>query len=156
MKRSAELDPFLILGIPTTANGRDIKTAYHKRLRETHPDNGGKAEWFHQVVLAYKTVQQNPNASKSRPDTTQTKSKEYYPFFPTHQLQNLTADTEKNGLPVQVLQVLPSGRWLVRFDPEGTNKQEEVHVKPENLRSFYDLFCESKAKCKSQVNYDNE
>ncbi|UFU03262.1 DnaJ domain-containing protein [Ruania suaedae] len=61
-----------ILGVPRDAPAEDLRRAYRKRLRETHPDTGGSAELFHQVQQAWKQVgtpaaRRAYDASTSRP-----------------------------------------------------------------------------------------
>ncbi|MFF5791409.1 J domain-containing protein [Paeniglutamicibacter sp. NPDC012692] len=45
-----------VLGIARTASATEIKTAYRKAARVTHPDHGGNAEDFGAVTLAYETL----------------------------------------------------------------------------------------------------
>eukprot|EP00471_Norrisiella_sphaerica_P006967 CAMPEP_0184491096 /NCGR_PEP_ID=MMETSP0113_2-20130426/19597_1 /TAXON_ID=91329 /ORGANISM="Norrisiella sphaerica, Strain BC52" /LENGTH=263 /DNA_ID=CAMNT_0026875305 /DNA_START=46 /DNA_END=837 /DNA_ORIENTATION=- len=45
-----------ILGIPTNATKDRIRSAYHTRLFETHPDHGGSAEQFRLVREAYEAL----------------------------------------------------------------------------------------------------
>ncbi|MGL3804995.1 J domain-containing protein [Paeniglutamicibacter sp. R2-26] len=45
-----------VLGIARTASATEIKTAYRKAARATHPDHGGNAEDFGAVTLAYETL----------------------------------------------------------------------------------------------------
>ncbi|NKX53808.1 J domain-containing protein [Arthrobacter mobilis] len=45
-----------ILGVPTNATVRQIKAAYRKAARATHPDHGGDAAHFHEVTLAYEVL----------------------------------------------------------------------------------------------------
>ncbi|MFD1212379.1 J domain-containing protein [Arthrobacter sp. GCM10027362] len=45
-----------ILGVPTNATERQIKAAYRKAARATHPDRGGDAAHFHEVTLAYEVL----------------------------------------------------------------------------------------------------
>ena len=47
---------YQVLGIPTTATERDIKTAYRRAARHSHPDHGGDAASFRQVTMAYETL----------------------------------------------------------------------------------------------------
>lgn len=42
-----------VLGVAQTATDEELKAAYRKRARETHPDQGGDAEAFRRVVRAY-------------------------------------------------------------------------------------------------------
>ena len=46
-------NPYEVLGIEP---GDDVKAAYRKRARETHPDRGGSAEEFEIVHRAYKLL----------------------------------------------------------------------------------------------------
>lgn len=49
--------PFLILGVTSNATTEEIKAAYRKRAKETHPDQeGGSDEDFHLVQMAYETL----------------------------------------------------------------------------------------------------
>ncbi|QOR71044.1 DnaJ domain-containing protein [Ruania alkalisoli] len=45
-----------ILRVPHNAPAEDLRRAYRRRLRETHPDTGGSAELFHEVQLAWELV----------------------------------------------------------------------------------------------------
>ncbi|GAA5227358.1 J domain-containing protein [Paeniglutamicibacter antarcticus] len=45
-----------LLGIGPTATATEIKSAYRKAARLTHPDHGGSAEDFAEVTLAYETL----------------------------------------------------------------------------------------------------
>ncbi|NKG22259.1 DnaJ domain-containing protein [Paeniglutamicibacter terrestris] len=45
-----------VLGVAPTANATDIKSAYRRAARATHPDHGGNAEDFARVTLAYETL----------------------------------------------------------------------------------------------------
>src|SRR6185437_2885665 len=51
--RPAVPDLYGILGVARTASPEDIKTAYHAKAKETHPDMGGTAEAFTAVQRAY-------------------------------------------------------------------------------------------------------
>ncbi len=48
--------PYEVLGISSTASDDELRRAYRKRLRETHPDAGGRAEEFHAVQDAWELV----------------------------------------------------------------------------------------------------
>ena len=39
------------LGLPTTANKAEIKSAYFSLVKKLHPDNGGDAEQFNEVIF---------------------------------------------------------------------------------------------------------
>lgn len=44
------------LGVAKDASTEDIKRAYRKRSRETHPDHGGDAEEFKALAVAYRVL----------------------------------------------------------------------------------------------------
>ena len=48
--------PYEVLGVPPTASEAELRRAYRKRLRETHPDAGGRADEFHAVQDAWELV----------------------------------------------------------------------------------------------------
>ncbi|MCW4464378.1 J domain-containing protein [Glutamicibacter sp. MNS18] len=48
--------PYAILGIARTASLAEIKVAYRRAARESHPDLGGSAERFKQVQQAYQLL----------------------------------------------------------------------------------------------------
>lgn len=45
-----------VLGVPQNATHDEIKTAYRRAARRTHPDHGGDADEFRRVSLAYETL----------------------------------------------------------------------------------------------------
>ena len=49
-------NPFEVLGVPETADDKEIKKAYRKLAAEHHPDRGGDAEKFKEVAEAYSTI----------------------------------------------------------------------------------------------------
>lgn len=49
-------DPFAILGIPSGAEARQIRSAYRKLSLTVHPDKGGDATQFQRIVKAYETL----------------------------------------------------------------------------------------------------
>lgn len=48
--------PYEVLGVSATASDDELRRAYRKRLRETHPDAGGRADEFHAVQGAWDLV----------------------------------------------------------------------------------------------------
>lgn len=48
--------PYEILGVDSTASDDELRRAYRRRLRETHPDAGGVAAEFHAVQEAWERV----------------------------------------------------------------------------------------------------
>lgn len=49
----ASATPYEVLGIAVTASGDELRRAYRRRLRETHPDTGGSPARFHAVQAAW-------------------------------------------------------------------------------------------------------
>lgn len=47
---------FDVLGVTPNATDAEVKSAYHRRVKETHPDAGGSAEAFREVQEAYETL----------------------------------------------------------------------------------------------------
>lgn len=45
-----------VLGVPRDAGDAQIRTAFRRLARQTHPDRGGSAEAFHEVALAYEVL----------------------------------------------------------------------------------------------------
>jgi DnaJ family protein B protein 4 len=56
-------DYYTILGVPRTANDKEIKTAYRKKAMEKHPDKGGKEEEFKQLSEAYEVLSDSKKRS---------------------------------------------------------------------------------------------
>ncbi|MFC4243058.1 DnaJ domain-containing protein [Gryllotalpicola reticulitermitis] len=48
--------PYDVLGVDATADVEELKRAYRRRLRETHPDTGGSADEFRAVQEAWERV----------------------------------------------------------------------------------------------------
>lgn len=49
-------DLYATLGVPQNASDDEIKRAYRRKARESHPDAGGDAETFKQVTHAYQVL----------------------------------------------------------------------------------------------------
>lgn len=47
------------LGLPTTADQDEIRSAYRRRVKEVHPDHGGDEESFRRVQEAYVTAKEH-------------------------------------------------------------------------------------------------
>lgn len=52
----ASVDYYAVLGVSRTASHTEIRRAWRKRQRETHPDTGGTNESFDLVMTAYSVV----------------------------------------------------------------------------------------------------
>lgn len=48
--------PYEVLGVSSTASLDELRRAYRKRLRETHPDTGGSPREFHAVQRAWERI----------------------------------------------------------------------------------------------------
>ena len=53
---STKRDYYEILGVTRLSNASEIKAAYKRRAKETHPDAGGSASAFAQVREAYRVL----------------------------------------------------------------------------------------------------
>ncbi|MHA7275042.1 J domain-containing protein [Arthrobacter sp. HLT1-21] len=47
---------YAVLGLSPGATAKQVKDAYRRAARSTHPDAGGSAELFHDVAVAYETL----------------------------------------------------------------------------------------------------
>jgi curved DNA-binding protein CbpA len=45
-----------VLGVPPTATDEELRTAYRRCVRSTHPDHGGSAEEFREVQAAWELL----------------------------------------------------------------------------------------------------
>jgi hypothetical protein len=48
--------PYEVLGVSSSATPEELRRAYRRRLRETHPDTGGRATEFTAVQLAWEQI----------------------------------------------------------------------------------------------------
>ncbi|GAB3847618.1 J domain-containing protein [Nesterenkonia populi] len=51
-----EPDHYAVLGAEPGADFKTLRAAYHRRLRQTHPDAGGTADAFHEVQMAWEVL----------------------------------------------------------------------------------------------------
>ena len=67
--------PYVVLGISDDATAEEIRMAYKKRARDTHPDKGGQPGEFEAVARAYRAMlqklQQNQGQQRAQDDLTQ-------------------------------------------------------------------------------------
>jgi curved DNA-binding protein CbpA len=47
------IDPYAVLGVKADATADDVKAAYWRRAKDTHPDVGGSSREFSDVKLAH-------------------------------------------------------------------------------------------------------
>lgn len=52
----AERTPYEVFGVAASASEEELRRAYRRRARETHPDTGGSAEAFLEVQVAWERV----------------------------------------------------------------------------------------------------
>ncbi|GAA3338972.1 hypothetical protein GCM10017714_12540 [Curtobacterium pusillum] len=52
----ADATPYEVLGVPVTADDDELRRAYRRAARESHPDLGGDARRFRQVQIAWERV----------------------------------------------------------------------------------------------------
>lgn len=52
----SEPDFYAVLQVAPQADAQSLRAAYRRRARQTHPDQGGSAEEFHQVQVAWETL----------------------------------------------------------------------------------------------------
>jgi len=48
--------PYEVLGVPATASDEELRRAYRRRARQTHPDTGGRAQEFDAVRRAWELI----------------------------------------------------------------------------------------------------
>ena len=54
--QAADVDHYTVLGLTKSASDSEIKAAYRRRVKETHPDVGGDEEEFKLVQAAYEVL----------------------------------------------------------------------------------------------------
>jgi hypothetical protein len=64
--------PYEVLGVAASASDDQLRRAYRRRLRETHPDTGGRAAEFMAVQLAWERV--GTSASRAQYDAGRSRS----------------------------------------------------------------------------------
>src|SRR5690606_33546114 len=52
----AAKSPYEVLGVSPTASEAELKRAYRRALRDSHPDAGGSAAAFHAVQVAWQRI----------------------------------------------------------------------------------------------------
>ncbi|PCN47956.1 molecular chaperone DnaJ [Curtobacterium sp. 'Ferrero'] len=52
----ADATPYEVLGVPSTADDEELRRAYRRAARESHPDLGGDAQSFRRVQLAWERI----------------------------------------------------------------------------------------------------
>lgn len=62
------MNPYEILGVPVTASDAQLRSAYRRMARATHPDNGGDGDEFAKVSRAY-AILRDPELRKRFDDT---------------------------------------------------------------------------------------
>lgn len=105
--------PYDILGVPSTATYEQIKRAYRRAVKRTHPDAGGSKRAFEAVQQAWETIQLSNGTDLIAPAPTNTDS----PAAPTHLRVDLgfTTDFYGTGRIYTKEQVLISPRtWHAR------------------------------------------
>lgn len=63
---SAVQDPFRTLDLPYDAGPEDVRLAFRRLARRTHPDRGGSARAFHDVRVAYSALSDDLEAQRQR------------------------------------------------------------------------------------------
>lgn len=116
-KRKRKADPYSVLGIKKGATLAEIKAAYRKRAKETHPDKGGSDEAFRKVQEAYEALDPSANApTNSEPESEATTEP-----TPTTEPE---ADAGKEGAtPNQ-----PAGNGPVILEPKAPMRWAEAFI----------------------------
>ena len=63
---AAARDPFQTLGLSHDATPEDVRRAFRRLARKTHPDRGGSAGAFHEIRLAYSALTADLDAARRR------------------------------------------------------------------------------------------
>lgn len=59
-------DPFRVLSLPYDAAPDDVRRAFRRLARQTHPDRGGSADAFHEVRVAYGALADDLDSQRRR------------------------------------------------------------------------------------------
>jgi hypothetical protein len=51
------MDPYTVLGVARSADGDEVRRAWRRRVRETHPDHGGDGAAFLDVQRAFRRLE---------------------------------------------------------------------------------------------------
>ena len=70
-------DPFRILDLPYTADADDVRRAFRRRARETHPDRGGSTDAFHEIRVAYAALSDDLDGERKRWQAPRTRAVRY-------------------------------------------------------------------------------
>ncbi|PAP77836.1 DnaJ domain-containing protein [Rubrivirga marina] len=59
-------DPFRVLSLSYDADSEDVRRAFRRLARRTHPDRGGSTEAFHRVRAAYNVLAEDLEGERRR------------------------------------------------------------------------------------------
>ncbi len=59
-------DPFRVLSVSYEASPDDVRRAFRRLARQTHPDRGGSADAFHRVRVAYGALTDDLDGERRR------------------------------------------------------------------------------------------
>lgn len=62
----SDQDPFRILSVSYDASAEDVRRAFRRLARETHPDRGGSADAFHTVREAFGVLTEDLDGERRR------------------------------------------------------------------------------------------
>ena len=65
-------DPFRVLSLPYDADADDVRRAFRRLARQTHPDRGGSVTAFHEVRAAYNALARDLEGERRRWQTPHT------------------------------------------------------------------------------------